>query len=162
MRLSAAPFSPRITPARAGKTMEEGLEKLREKDHPRACGENMAMLYEQMKEQGSPPRVRGKLFLLWTRSKHIRITPARAGKTRSTTLCSAVTWDHPRACGENMIKSEVVRVTWGSPPRVRGKLFLCACRLHKNRITPARAGKTFSFLHQISQARDHPRACGEN
>ena len=50
----------RITPARAGKTCRISFRARSMADHPRACGENMAMLYEQMKEQGSPPRVRGK------------------------------------------------------------------------------------------------------
>ena len=41
----------------------------------------------------------------------LRITPAHAGKTRRDYPENRGSEDHPRACGENMIKSEVVRVT---------------------------------------------------
>ncbi len=41
-----------------------------------------------------------------------------------------------------MIKSEVVRVMWGSPPRVRGKHISLEAVEVMLRITPACAGKT--------------------
>ena len=50
----------------------------------------------------------------------------------------------------------------GSPPRVRGKLeHLTSLRLDE-RITPARAGKTYPRPRNTPSHRDHPRACGEN
>ena len=50
----------RITPARAGKTMKYGVFVLVNEDHPRACGENPAMMSWFSRCRGSPPRVRGK------------------------------------------------------------------------------------------------------
>ena len=53
--------------------------------------------------------------------EQLRITPARAGKTRlspSRFLCAS---DHPRACGENLVHYTDSVVCLGSPPRVRGK-----------------------------------------
>ena len=52
----------------------------------------------------------------------LRLIPARAGKTSSSSSCSRRVWAHPRACGEN---SQVLRAALraeGSSPRVRGKL----------------------------------------
>ena len=131
-----------ITPAHAGKTTIYALAIDPRWDHPRACGENNTIANSASFQQGSPPRMRGKhprKALFYAGS---RITPAHAGKTAHNHLAVLCDRDHPRACGENMIKSEVVRVTWGSPPRMRGK--------HRRRdgrhlpvgITPAHAGKT--------------------
>ena len=50
-----------ITPAGAGKTAS-GLHKAKGgQDHPRRCGENVAILQYLLFPQGSPPQVRGKL-----------------------------------------------------------------------------------------------------
>ena len=50
----------------------------------------------------------------------------------------------------------------GSPPQVRGKLPSWFWVFLPFRITPAGAGKTFSFMKGKSIAKDHPRRCGEN
>ena len=50
----------------------------------------------------------------------------------------------------------------GSPPQVRGKLFMFFAFLVFGRITPAGAGKTITRLSDIIGAEDHPRRCGEN
>ena len=70
-----------ITPARAGKTnlLDETVGP--EKDHPRACGENLRAVNRSDACAGSPPRVRGKHFLGVVHCVTLRITPARAGKT---------------------------------------------------------------------------------
>ena len=111
---------------------------------------------------GSPPRVRGKLHLAAGHALETRITPARAGKTgqsRSKTMRSR---DHPRACGENHRFSNTCPPCGGSPPRVRGKLYVGAGIVADAGITPARAGKTFPPFNICCPAADHPRACGEN
>ena len=70
--------------------------------------------------------------------------------------------DHPRRCGEN--REELVRqpLKYGSPPQVRGKPFVAVFRFTGERITPAGAGKTFTFEPIVYTAEDHPRRCGEN
>ena len=52
----------RITPACAGKTDLHLGDDPEEEDHPRVCGENIFRIYTDRREQGSPPRVRGKHF----------------------------------------------------------------------------------------------------
>ena len=95
-------LSGRITPADAGKTMENGDRSHRLEDHPRACGENVSIFYNCNVSKGSPPRMRGKLYFVNAETKERRITPAHAGKTRPARLSSWVAQDHPRACGENV------------------------------------------------------------
>ena len=71
----------RITPAHAGKTRWQRLGQRATRDHPRACGENYTTDVILTSQEGSPPRMRGKL--LWFEHIHDRggITPAHAGKT---------------------------------------------------------------------------------
>ena len=71
----------RITPACAGKTRRGFFRGDARWDHPRVCGENEGGWAAWQADQGSPPRVRGKLqkdFKLYVAG---RITPACAGKT---------------------------------------------------------------------------------
>ncbi len=49
--------------------------------HPRACGENLAVLSLLAAFVGSSPRVRGKLLALGDLAAEPRLIPARAGKT---------------------------------------------------------------------------------
>ena len=90
-----------ITPARAGKTSFRQVKPFRNKDHPRACGENPHDPLPCLVGQGSPPRVRGKLPDDRVIRRGRRITPARAGKTAVCCRNRAASTDHPRACGEN-------------------------------------------------------------
>ena len=92
----------------------------------------------------------------------LRITPAHAGKTQSSTRIAKNTADHPRACGENRLRMHRKRRAFGSPPRMRGKRIITDTALRAWRITPAHAGKTFISLFYHSSKTDHPRACGEN
>ena len=111
---------------------------------------------------GSPPRVRGKPRESLRDIEKLRITPARAGKTRSAGMVSVAQTDHPRACGENWVFSVSEKTVRGSPPRVRGKPMLTAIPSPPHRITPARAGKTNRRSRRRPRRKDHPRACGEN
>ena len=151
-----------ITPARAGKTNCRGRRRARGTDHPRACGENSSPRHKRRRSGGSPPRVRGKLYLAGTESHQYRITPARAGKTRWRGVRLGDVRDHPRACGENCFQTMGLCDAHGSPPRVRGKLNDRDNIRRQQRITPARAGKTIKLDLHIGEKPDHPRACGEN
>ena len=91
----------RITPACAGKTWRKYFSANSAADHPRVCGENMTAIQELMYDCGSPPRVRGKLQALTSRTISSRITPACAGKTAFSVAISVLLSDHPRVCGEN-------------------------------------------------------------
>ena len=111
---------------------------------------------------GSPPRMRGKLFLLSTSCCAFGITPADAGKTYRREMKKKELRDHPRGCGENFLQSHIQNVRTGSPPRMRGKLHIRACVFYSVGITPADAGKTLQRAYAVKSVRDHPRGCGEN
>ena len=71
---------PGITPACAGKRLQERPKTLEAWDHPRVCGEKEASGFIDKMEQGSPPRVRGKAVIRTVKCFHFGITPACAGK----------------------------------------------------------------------------------
>ena len=70
-----------ITPAYAGKSCHPHLKKALPGDHPRVCGEKVARPGQVGRQPGSPPRMRGKEFVLRSRTNKTRITPAYAGKS---------------------------------------------------------------------------------
>ena len=90
-----------------------------------------------------------------------RITPAYAGKRKTTGKVKFKTEDHPRLCGEKRIECYTEPTTWGSPPPMRGKAPLVLSVIIIHRITPAYAGKSFcgSIFRKFHE--DHPRLCGE-
>ena len=49
------------------------------------------------------------------------ITPAYAGKSGDTVLCSLLNEDHPRLCGEKFGYMTTSKSSGGSPPPMRGK-----------------------------------------
>ena len=70
-----------ITPAYAGKSAHEALEIVPKKDHPRVCGEKAGREAPRERANGSPPRMRGKVFLEGFCKAAFGITPAYAGKS---------------------------------------------------------------------------------
>ena len=110
-----------ITPACAGKSFRPiwGVEKT--PDHPRMCGEKLALYNELNNHQGSPPHVRGKGYWRMYKQSLLGITPACAGKSRLF-FCSRLNpEDHPRMCGEKRGIRLPGSLGRGSPPHVRGK-----------------------------------------
>ena len=92
-------------------------------------------------DEGSPPRMRGKVICQLYRFGAIGITPAHAGKSAAPPFRLFNHGDHPRACGEK-----------------QGRDLNLHCRV---RITPAHAGKRRIPRGPSGRNRDHPRACGE-
>ena len=151
-----------ITPAGAGKTLAGVKFEAVHKDHPRRCGENMHLRRAVDCDTGSPPQVRGKLRVTSDFRNVVGITPAGAGKTKSTATCDCIREDHPRRCGENRHGDTARHGNVGSPPQVRGKQRRHnKCRTEKG-ITPAGAGKTAYMSAPLIFSGDHPRRCGEN
>ena len=70
-----------ITPARAGKTLDDQRLGSEDQDHPRSRGENSPFDIACMPAEGSPPLARGKPGGSGALRGAERITPARAGKT---------------------------------------------------------------------------------
>ena len=92
-----------ITPAYAGKRIFRCGHSDNCRDHPRVCGEKGDGHGEQLHNNGSPPRMRGKVGTYDNETGQIRITPAYAGKSRCHTQKSEEQRDHPRVCGEKRI-----------------------------------------------------------
>ena len=111
----------RITPAPAGKTKQWILHRLKHRDHPRTCGENLHGEIVEIVAQGSPPHLRGKRYLIYYRHSHGGITPAPAGKTKLLQRIYGGEGDHPRTCGENCHMVKLSQCSQGSPPHLRGK-----------------------------------------
>ena len=70
----------RITPADAGKSHRHSLRLLRDRDHPRRCGEKTEITDSLQMGNGSPPQMRGKVENVSPTSAIDGITPADAGK----------------------------------------------------------------------------------
>ena len=152
----------RITPACAGKTLKSWRRIRCPKDHPRVCGENVAIVRRHPVLEGSPPRVRGKRCKGFCACCLVRITPACAGKTDIDKVETFYCKDHPRVCGENAKTGYPWKASEGSPPRVRGKHARQVDGNSSPGITPACAGKTTIRTAIELQDKDHPRVCGEN
>ena len=131
----------RITPACAGKRKY-------------ADGYNTA-------RQGSPPRVRGKVTLVYLLVNKSRITPACAGKRPRLPFFDIFGGDHPRVCGEKARCTAGIFPVSGSPSRVRGKVYSKGVGQIYSGITPACAGKRPACPAESALVEDHPRVCGE-
>ena len=154
--------SPRLIPARAGKTWAAWSTSSPPPAHPRACGENPILHASSAAGSGSSPRVRGKRRRGSAQAHEVRLIPARAGKTARGAAPSRSGGAHPRACGENVPASGSPVTVPGSSPRVRGKHEDDAADPRKSRLIPARAGKTTRSPCSGCPRGAHPRACGEN
>ena len=132
---------------------------------------------------GSPPQVRGKPVAKMSSFTSTRITPAGAGKTISAACRTREPWDHPRRCGENIVREPFYWYIVGSPPAYAGKTVLkhISCFLLRDHprgcgenFRPARTacirrgspprmrGKRGRRNEHIVTDMDHPRGCGEN
>ena len=154
-------FTPRITPACAGKRSPSTTRRSWRGDHPRVCGEKVNSIKKKLLEMGSPPRVRGKAASDSADRTALGITPACAGKRCLRARSLTATRDHPRVCGEKRMLSAVCTLPRGSPPRVRGKVSMLSHTNSPMRITPACAGKSPSDRLARLEGQDHPRVCGE-
>ena len=105
--------------------------------------------------------MRGKGLKVCEHRLSDRITPAYAGKRTIEKFANTPDQDHPRLCGEKLLKSWRNMMRKGSPPPMRGKDGYKAATAKKSRITPAYAGKRAASAVVICGVRDHPRLCGE-
>ena len=96
-----SPFG--ITPAYAGKRVAPICRYTTRWDHPRVCGEKRQSKPPPSLSWGSPPHLRGKDVFGILGNVGSGITPAYAGKRRSSLAGSAAREDHPRVCGEKSI-----------------------------------------------------------
>ena len=126
------------------------------------CGEKIFCPFGGgWKNGGSPPRMRGKVTTFFAIVAIVGITPAYAGKSTPLLLPKTFCRDHPRVCGEKLRKEEARETGLGSPPRMRGKVYMRCCACLPPRITPAYAGKSNRDQTILTTFEDHPRVCGE-
>ena len=142
----AAP--PRITPAYAGKSPAPCSQAVDLRDHPRICGEKLFHPQIRLRYGGSPPHMRGKVGSTSPMIIPVRITPAYAGKRAYLCWCWCNGWDHPRICGEKVLKQPLEKLVLGSPPHMRGKVNGTRTPNQAVRITPAYAGKSQRYYRR--------------
>ena len=109
-----------IIPARAGSSRACGRGATGSWDHPRACGEQNPPVVVADGNVGSSPRMRGAALECGELVVEPGIIPARAGSSLSSSSLSRSSWDHPRACGEQLSSFRLGLLAPGSSPRVRG------------------------------------------
>ena len=111
---------------------------------------------------GSSPRMRGTPRLCRDAASGRGIIPAYAGNTLWGNAKEASKRDHPRVCGEHIVKATRGRVREGSSPRMRGTPFPTSKPCVTMGIIPAYAGNTSMPSETPPAHRDHPRVCGEH
>ena len=105
--------------------------------------------------------MRGKGQSMKTHEAEARITPAWAGKSRSSLGFMPSQTDHPRMGGEKAAYLAGLTSGVGSPPRGRGKAEVAEYPHYIDRITPAWAGKRAQPACPGIPGQDHPRVGGE-
>ena len=135
-----------IIPAHAGNTFPRRAPRPSRRDHPRACGEHVAVARIHVIPSGSSPRMRGTLMAGSIGGLATGIIPAHAGNT-AITSCRYTRWrDHPRACGEHGVLKSTDSPLVGSSPRMRGTLGQDQLLRIVHGIIPAHAGNTALLL----------------
>ena len=147
---------PGITPACAGKTVWSINGFIAVSDHPRMRGEDGRWRTSRGSCTGSPPHARGRRDRRIRRSHCRRITPACAGKTRTSSRRPTCLKDHPRMRGEDGSPSLRRRSGTGSPPHARGRRGQDAPRKEGSGITPACAGKTRRLVMSVYSSKGSP------
>ena len=151
-----------IIPAYAGSTMSRDGESWECEDHPRVCGEHVRLAIDNLRYEGSSPRMRGALRHLLVRVDLGGIIPAYAGSTCRVTSQTAFAGDHPRVCGEHPKGKRDDTLFKGSSPRMRGARWASPGNVSITRIIPAYAGSTQPIGTSNAILQDHPRVCGEH
>ena len=109
-----------IIPAYAGNTYVLKPRKLKQRDHPRVCGEHGLRDNILATSPGSSPRMRGTPWWPDGIPRHPGIIPAYAGNTVVLGVLATSYGDHPRVCGEHIALCDVIVSHEGSSPRMRG------------------------------------------
>ena len=161
-RLNGRPANRGLIPAWAGKTPRAESLVPDTRAHPRVGGENRAFTNACSVVWGSSPRGRGKLRRGGLFLRRVRLIPAWAGKTDSSSVLMPPPPAHPRVGGENVIAAPSATLTSGSSPRGRGKRKTKPKPTPAPGLIPAWAGKTIKRYTKGVPGPAHPRVGGEN
>ncbi len=151
-----------LIPAHAGSTLSAVQGQLCGGAHPRACGEHHQPRILVGFFQGSSPRMRGAQKTRGLGPALLGLIPAHAGSTSGSYRTGRTTWAHPRACGEHHYAPGEDPFDPGSSPRMRGAHPRKVEVADPLRLIPAHAGSTGAVVRGDTNARAHPRACGEH
>ena len=111
---------------------------------------------------GSSPLTRGKHGDGLLVDFEHGLIPTHAGKTRRPLGGSSARWAHPHSRGENLTHRHVIAGGAGSSPLTQGKRIKHLLEAVPGGLIPTHAGKTAAIAWQVSTARVHPHARGEN
>ena len=142
---AASPDGPGITPAYAGTTSTIWRNRSSPRDHPRLRGDHQRRYHQRSLFGGSPPLTRGPLPSASSAAAPVRITPAYAGTTPSSTRLGRWAWDHPRLRGDHSTVPNPSNYSHGSPPLTRGPRRHHDPCVDRPGITPAYAGTTLNL-----------------
>ena len=135
---------------------------VRQRDHPRMCGEHPISASVSARNSGSSPHVRGARSQRNSEALVLGIIPACAGSTEDVCHVRDRRRDHPRMCGEHDVCIMARVLATGSSPHVRGAPLLVVWFGLLWGIIPACAGSTPASSISHDGGRDHPRMCGEH
>ncbi len=129
--------------------------------HPHACGECSASRRERFLTAGSPPRLWGMQYYVWSLRERARFTPTPVGNAHALELGMKNVAVHPHACGECVVRLRLGAAAGGSPPRLWGMPRPAHRRPKQVRFTPTPVGNAEVRYNSTCNLTVHPHACGE-
>ena len=139
-----------IIPACAGSSPVEVSLVIEHQDHPRVCGEQTNFPKTADPHMGSSPRVRGAGTGAACRWTPRGIIPACAGSSSDRSGTHLIARDHPRVCGEQILRDILLTQSLGSSPRVRGAVPNFVLTNKELGIIPACAGSRLTGQRLVS------------
>ena len=152
----------RNTPACAGITRSVPRRPPGRWEHPRVRGDHLAKALGMTREEGTPPRARGSLFIELDSTTGSGNTPACAGITCCCSNRQSSTMEHPRVRGDHPLPADTPDEPNGTPPRARGSPRAWRCKVMILRNTPACAGITVARRSKGVSPPEHPRVRGDH
>ena len=130
------------TPACAGTTNDQDLNRDWIAEHPRVRGDDVRVGAVVVDDRGTPPRARGRRGRRDRRDQQVRNTPACAGTTSAMVSFMSAAPEHPRVRGDDSDVAGGELRDYGTPPRARGRRAGSRIPHHSQGNTPACAGTT--------------------
>ena len=152
--------SPRLIPARAGRTVKRHCGVLSVGAHPRSRGADSRRRQEQCQFRGSSPLARGGHVGLQFRGGRDGLIPARAGRTGYRSAAPRTARAHPRSRGADPDRRVNRVLAGGSSPLARGGPRLRVSKRICRGLIPARAGRTAVTVTGSAGGPAHPRSRG--
>ena len=152
----------RLIPARAGNTTAQATAPDGVTAHPRSRGEHQRPPIPEADGRGSSPLARGTLGEVFGEGFGVRLIPARAGNTLTSSPARSWTPAHPRSRGEHDGQNFDDVCRFGSSPLARGTPSRVRIIIPRSRLIPARAGNTGTPATEPHTPAAHPRSRGEH